>query len=574
MQHRFGLIKETNSLAGIYGDGANIRIAVAYSILDRVAVGFGMFDDLNISPSRPIDGYERIVIREGGSILLGTAGLGVHQLEPNGNRDISFGAAGFAQPHESGWSSYGLAEAGDGSIVFGGGTAFFESPQDFIVGRYSSGGNNLVSSFGSNGIALAQVSAGNDELLDLVVDSQDRIVALGWTEHAGTRKSALVRFLPDGSLDPSFGWQGIRPLDGVPLRSFAATRVIPRPDGGLLLSGRVDGFLPNPSYELGVISLHQDGRLDESFAGRGWQELVTVPTEERLIWLRRSALAIHPAGKIIAMDWECGCIALLQAPQFVDTDSDGVSDASDNCPLLSNPDQADFDGDASGDVCDADDDNDGVQDELDAFPLDPSEAYDSDGDGFGDNSDPFPLVPSLFFDVQPDYWAFAFVEALAQAGITGGCGNDRYCPTAAVTRAQMAVFLERGMNGASFNPPAASGNVFLDVGANDFAASFIEQLFNDGITAGCGNMNYCPDRTVTRDQMAVFLLRAKYGSGYSPPPATGVFGDVPLSYWAAAWIEQLAAEGITAGCGGGNYCPQAPVKRDQMAVFLVRTFGL
>ena len=80
--------------------------------------------------------------------------------------------------------------------------------------------------------------------------------------------------------------------------------------------------------------------------------------------------------------------------------------------------------------------------------------------------------------------------------------------------------------------------------------------------------------TVTRDQMAVFLLRAKYGSGYSPPPATGIFGDVPLNYWAVAWIEQLAAEGITSGCGGGNYCPTAPVKRDQMAVFLVRTFEL
>ena len=74
--------------------------------------------------------------------------------------------------------------------------------------------------------------------------------------------------------------------------------------------------------------------------------------------------------------------------------------------------------------------------------------------------------------------------------------------------------------------------------------------------------------------MAVFLLRAKYGSGYSPPSATGVFGDVPVGYWAASWIEQLAAEGITAGCGGGNYCPEAPVNRDQMAVFLVRTFNL
>ena len=60
----------------------------------------------------------------------------------------------------------------------------------------------------------------------------------------------------------------------------------------------------------------------------------------------------------------------------------------------------------------------------------------------------------------------------------------------------------------------------------------------------------------------------------SPPAATGVFTDVPLGSFADAWIEQLAAEGITSGCGAGIYCPDDAVTRDQMAVFLVRTFGL
>ena len=138
----------------------------------------------------------------------------------------------------------------------------------------------------------------------------------------------------------------------------------------------------------------------------------------------------------------------------------------------------------------------------------------------------------------------------------------------------MAVFLERGMNGGGYSPPAAVGNVFLDVDAGDFAANFIEQLYADGITAGCGNNNYCPNDAVSRAQMAVFLLRAKYGPGYSPPAAAGVFNDADLSYWAVHWIEALAAEGITSGCGNGNYCPEDAVTRAQMAVFLVRTFGL
>jgi len=180
----------------------------------------------------------------------------------------------------------------------------------------------------------------------------------------------------------------------------------------------------------------------------------------------------------------------------------------------------------------------------------------------------------VFSDVQADHWAFAFIGTLATSGITTGCGNGNYCPDSPVSRAQMAVFLERGIHGSGFSPPAASGNAFLDVSAGSFAASFIEQFALDGITSGCGNNNYCPDAEVTRDQMAVFLLRAEHGAGYSPPPAIGVFNDVPLNHWAAHWIEQLSAEGITAGCGNGNYCPDAVVTRDQMAVFLVRTFGL
>ena len=102
----------------------------------------------------------------------------------------------------------------------------------------------------------------------------------------------------------------------------------------------------------------------------------------------------------------------------------------------------------------------------------------------------------------------------------------------------------------------------------------MQTLIGNLITFGCGGGNYRPDAPVTRAQMAVFLHRAKHGADYIPPPPSGVFGNVDLAYWAVAWIEQLAAEGITSGCGGGNYCPDNPVTRAQMAVFLVRTFGL
>ena len=185
----------------------------------------------------------------------------------------------------------------------------------------------------------------------------------------------------------------------------------------------------------------------------------------------------------------------------------------------------------------------------------------------------------IFGDVPAAYWAGSFVERLYAAGITGGCSTSslNYCPEEIVTRAQMAVFLLRGIHGASYAPPAVgAGTGFGDVPPSYWSATFIKQLAAEGITTGCGNGNYCPEHPVTRAQMAVFLLRSKHGASYTPPDVgagTG-FGDVPPDYWAAAWIKQLVTEGITSGCGSGDYCPEQPVTRAQMAVFLVRTFSL
>ncbi len=89
---------------------------------------------------------------------------------------------------------------------------------------------------------------------------------------------------------------------------------------------------------------------------------------------------------------------------------------------------------------------------------------------------------------------------------------------------------------------------FADVPFDGFAWAQIEAIYTAGITGGCGSGNYCPNNSVTRAQMAVFLLRGIHGSAYTPPPATGtMFADVPASLSTAAWIEQLANEGITSG---------------------------
>jgi M6 family metalloprotease-like protein len=183
---------------------------------------------------------------------------------------------------------------------------------------------------------------------------------------------------------------------------------------------------------------------------------------------------------------------------------------------------------------------------------------------------------ATYEDVPIGYWAWQYVERLHNAGVTSGCWENPpyFCPTITVNRAQMAVFLLRARYGATYSPPAPTGAVFPDVPKTYWAAAWIEQVYREGWTSGCGNGKYCPQTVVTRGQMAVFLLRAKHGATYNPPAATGLFSDVPKSYWAAAWIEQLYREGVTGGCGGENYCPASPVTRAQMAVFLVKAFNL
>jgi hypothetical protein len=188
-------------------------------------------------------------------------------------------------------------------------------------------------------------------------------------------------------------------------------------------------------------------------------------------------------------------------------------------------------------------------------------------------------ITTTFEDVQFNYWAWNYIERLYDAGITSGCNVNplQYCPESTVTRAQIAIFLERGMHGSAYNPPVVGSSTgFSDVSTSYWAAAWVKQLASDGITAGCGTDIYCPEGVVSRAQMAVFLLRSKYGASYAPPAVGGStgFGDISTSYWASAWIKQLVAEGITAGCGNGNYCPESPVTRAQMAVFLIRTFNL
>jgi IPT/TIG domain/S-layer homology domain len=178
-----------------------------------------------------------------------------------------------------------------------------------------------------------------------------------------------------------------------------------------------------------------------------------------------------------------------------------------------------------------------------------------------------------FLDVPGANQFYAYVTKLVSNGITAGVGGGNYGPNLPTLRQQMAVFLLKGKHGLCYTPPPCAGT-FGDVPCPSTFADWIEALASEGISGGCGSGNFCPANPVRRDQMAPFLLKAEHGSAYTPPTCTGMFPDVPCPSLFADWIEQLFAESITGGCGGGNYCPQNPATRGQMAVFLSITFGL
>ncbi len=178
-----------------------------------------------------------------------------------------------------------------------------------------------------------------------------------------------------------------------------------------------------------------------------------------------------------------------------------------------------------------------------------------------------------FLDVAQGNQFYSFVTTLVSNALTAGVGGGLYGVNDNTLRQQMAVFILKAKHGLCYTPPPCAG-VFPDVPCTSGFAPWIEAMAAEGVTSGCGNGKFCPQDPVRRDQMAVFLLKAEHGSAYVPPLCANVFPDVPCPSTFANWIEQLASEGITGGCGSGNYCPGNPNTRGQMAVFITKTFGL
>src|SRR5262245_47571635 len=141
----------------------------------------------------------------------------------------------------------------------------------------------------------------------------------------------------------------------------------------------------------------------------------------------------------------------------------------------------------------------------------------------------------------------------------------------------MAVFVLKAKEEPRYYAPFCVQSMarFPDVPFDSPFCSWIEELARRGVTSGCGGGNYCPTEPVTREQMAVFVLRT-LDPALNPPACVppNLFDDVPESSGFCRWIEELARRGVVSGCAPSLYCPTQPVTREQMSVFLTVTFGL
>jgi hypothetical protein len=154
-----------------------------------------------------------------------------------------------------------------------------------------------------------------------------------------------------------------------------------------------------------------------------------------------------------------------------------------------------------------------------------------------------------------------------------------YCPEAAMTRAESAVFVERGLHGATFTPSDPSSIIFADVPLSEWFAKWADSLWNDGYTAGCGSdpLIYCPLQGHTRTEGTVFYLRMLNGADYVPPDPVGLFSDVALDFWGAKWIEAAYNAGLIPACETSPsllFCPDGPLDRATAAFMMVQAKGL
>lgn len=173
-----------------------------------------------------------------------------------------------------------------------------------------------------------------------------------------------------------------------------------------------------------------------------------------------------------------------------------------------------------------------------------------------------PSDGSIYLDLPKSHWAYEAAIALREAGALYGCTTNRFCPDKALTRAEVAWIFARLLD----LPTPAGGSTFSDVPSSHWAYDAIRAMAAAGLTAGCGGGRFCPDDPLSRAEAATFLANEKGLLG-GPPPASPTFVDVSTGDWFYEAVEAGYDAGYISGCATSplRYCPQTSLTRAQAA---------
>ena len=188
-----------------------------------------------------------------------------------------------------------------------------------------------------------------------------------------------------------------------------------------------------------------------------------------------------------------------------------------------------------------------------------------DGDG--------PAGPPEFADVDEDSVHAESIKKVAALGITVGTTATTFSPSEPVTRAQMATFVARTWEATGRECPSSGALSFDDVAADSTHAAGIDCVSALGVTRGTAERTFSPSAPTARAQMATFLARAWEAAGRECPSSGALsFDDVAADSTHADSIGCIAALRITRGTAAGTFSPSDTVTRAQMATFLVRFY--
>lgn len=249
----------------------------------------------DFSSNEDDEAHEIIVQPDGKILVVGTAdffspSVAMVRFDANGQLDATFGTSGKVEVNSTGGEDMASCAAlqSDGKIIVGG-QSWGTGNWDFALSRYNADGT-IDSSFGTNGWSIHTLGSNDDNVFELAIQPDGKIVAAGFLWNGTSHDFTMMRFNADGSPDNSFGTSGqaTTPI-GAACEFVYAMRL--QADGRIVSTGSTWASSYN---DVAVVKYNADGTLDNTFGGNG---IVTtdVDAEENATY----ALAIQADGKVV-----------------------------------------------------------------------------------------------------------------------------------------------------------------------------------------------------------------------------------------------------------------------------------